>query len=275
MTITQHARALLSAGCVFVAAGHAHAGAWTQAQGDLLAISNQVYFTSDAFWDLDGDKQSQSRFNKYEINPYLEYGLRDDITLGANLFLQYVRQDINGQSEDNIGLADTELFLRKRLYKDDNWVISLQPLLKLPSQFSDDDALPRGGSSPWDAELSLMAGYSFKALARYHFVDSRIAYRKRANSLRDQVKLEAKLGWQLYDGFYVIPAAYATLSTDLPDNATFQQSGELDYDLYKLELTGLYKLDDSRFVQAGGFAHVDGRNTGKGYGFMLSIGQTF
>src|SRR6185369_5643836 len=129
------------------------AGAWLQPKGDGLFILQKSYYTTDKYFDRNGDMQTQPRFTKWETQPYLEYGVLNNLTVGGTFYAQHVHQS----SHDKLGIADPELFVRVGLYDDGTQLISLQPLLKLKSQYRN-QTLPRGGSSSTDEELSLFYG---------------------------------------------------------------------------------------------------------------------
>ena len=268
--------------CSLFIASQAYAGAWNQPRGDLYLALSEFYYTNDTYFDLDGDKQSQGRFFKSELNPYIEYGISDEWTVGANLFFHYVEQEttqtlsVGGTTvnitadEFNYGLGDSEFFARYQLYRDNDYVLSIQPLIKTPAVYAY-DRLPKAANEDWDAEVSLLGGTNFRWRGYDHYIDTRIGYRKRFDPLLDdQLKLDAKVGIRLDPYWTLIPAAYATLSTDLPKQATFSQSGQNDYDLAKLETMIQYRFPDRPLsVHAGGFYHVWGRNAGSGGGLFI------
>lgn len=279
----RHRVAIYLATTLFILPLKAFAGAWTQAEDGLLYVNTLAFYTSDAYLDLDGNKTSQPNFNKAESNHYIEYGWQDEWTIGANLFLQYLQQESTTTSGsvtythwvDNAGIGDTELFTRYRLKQGAHYVLSLQPLIKLPSYYTK-DPLPKGGSDSFDAELSLQAGYSFELWDNHHYLDTRIGYRHRFdNALRDQWKLDIKAGISIAPQWQFIPAIYTTLSHDMPNTATFTESGQNDYHLLKLESSVLYEYSNNLYLQFGGFAHIAGRNTGQGHGLMLSTGYNY
>ncbi len=242
-------------------------------------------YQSDSYFDEQGNRQSQGDFSKYEINPYLEYGLSDSLTLGVNLFAQYLQQDVSetinfGQrgsithhyTAENIGLTDSELFARQRLWQRNGLVISFQPLVKFPSLYHADH-LPKGGSDSFDIENSLLTGYSFPLWDRYHFIDLRLGYRHRLDTLlNDQIKADAKLGIAIDESWYLIPAITYTHATAHTPQIAFAESGLNDYDLLKLECSVLFRVNPELYFSAGAFAHASGTNTGEGYGIMISTG---
>lgn len=252
------------------------AGAWTRDAGDLLLVTTGVYYSSDRYFDQDGQTKPQGEFSKYELNPYLEYGLTDSLTLGANFFAQYLEQEaITGESNDNWGLTDTELFARQRLLQGESWVVSFQPLIKLPSFYYHDE-LPKGGNNRFDLEASLLGGYSFSLWSLYHYADIRFGYRHRLDyRLHDQLRMDAKLGLSLSDRWQLIPALAYTHALGNTQSSAFAESGLNDYDLLKVECSLLYRWNEQLYLSAGLFSHMDGTQTGKGHGMMVSTGYQF
>ncbi len=261
---------LLSTIIAILPLASAHAGAWTQEKGRGLFIASGSYYTSDERIDNSGNKQSQPTYSQYLLNPYLEYGLYDGITAGANLMLQRTQQS----GRHNYGIGDSEFFLRARLWRQDGFVISAEPMLKLPSPDSNRDTPKIGGDDP-DAGLGLSAGYGFPAWGQHHFVNFDAQYRHRFGTPNDQVNIAATAGFGISPTLMLLPQAFITLRTDTPAVATFTQSSGDDYNLYKLQLTAVYKITADTSVQFGGFSHVDGKNTGLGHGVLLALWKSF
>ena len=104
-------------------ASSAFAGAWTQDPGNGLFILNGLYYSADKLWDNSGHKQSQPTYSKYELDPYLEYGLADGVTIGTNLSLQRAHQD------GHLLLQHLHLHLRQAETEQSLRVLDLLPLL--------------------------------------------------------------------------------------------------------------------------------------------------
>lgn len=248
----------------------AHAGAWTQADGEGLAIMQASYFSSGEYFDVDGSLAEQDELKKYELQPYIEYGVRDWLTLGGSTYLQRV-----GQSGDNnYGIADTELFARARIWQNGGRVIAVQPLVKLPSLYHD-DAPPRGGSKALDMELSLLYGENMPLISDRDYLDIRAGYRQRGRGLAAQWRGDIAFGMNLTDKLQIIPAFRAIVATEIDDAAAFSEDGEQDFDLYKAELTLAYHLNDQRWLQLTVFDHIAGMQTGAGRGISLGIAERF
>lgn len=246
------------------------AGAWLQPEGKGQWIAQSSYYTNNEFFDANGARTNQDRFTKYELQPYVEYGLTPLLTVGASAYLQQVSQS----GENNYGIADPEIFSRSVLWKSDHEVLSLQPLIKFKSRFAD-EGVPRGGSRSTDIELSLLYGRSVHWLSNNDFIDLRGGYRYRANRLNDQWRFDAMAGIEVAPDWLILPAVRAIISTDLQDKTTFSENGDQDFDLYKAELGIGYRMGPDRMLTATGFTHVYGAQTGNGLGIILSVMQNF
>ena len=254
---------------LLLSATAAHAGAWLQDAGHGQFIAQATYFTSDAYYNSSGHRIAQPTYDKYEFMPYAEYGVSKNLTIGGLASVQYDTQ--NGR--DNTGLADPEIFLRTSLYRDDVQVLSIQPLIKFDSAFTQAGS-PRGGSSSTDLELSLLYGRNLHLISARDYLDIGGGYRYRSTYLNDQYHADAALGLGLTPRLQLIPAVHAITATKKP-NAPFSENGDQDYSLLKLEATARYSLTQTQAVGLTVFDHVDGRQTGNGTGATLSFAQQF
>jgi hypothetical protein len=248
----------------------AFAGAWVQKQGHGEFIANATYFTTDEYYDRNGDSTSQTRFDKFELQPYLEYGVTKSITLGGSLFLQ---RAVQGDKHNN-GIADPELFLRKQIYRDNKNVVSLQPLIKFASNFNH-EATPRGGSGSTDAEISLLYGRNLNLISPRDYADFRLGYRTRSDDLNDQIRADAALGLRVSDAWEIIPGLRYVKATSLGSATAFSENGEQNYDLLKAELGANYYLNNTRSLRANLFSHVAGKQTGSGQGVTVGYAVKF
>ena len=255
---------------LLVAPSAVFAGAWVQPKGDGLLITQATYYSTDTYFDANGDAQSQPTYRKYELQPYAEYGTTDWLTIGGSAYAQSVAQ--SGGS--NHGIADPELFAKLRIWNDEKQTLALQPLLKLRSVFSSDNN-PRGGSRSTDAELSLLYGRSMPLLTPRDYVDVRLGYRMRNRGLSDQLRADAVAGLKLTEHVEIAPALRSVMATKPTDVAAYSENGDLDYHVIKAEVTAIYHLDATQWLQAGMFKHVAGMQTGDGYGVTLGYAQRF
>lgn len=274
-------RILLTCAAMAAPLHAAFAGAWLQPEGKGQFIMQAAYYSSDEFFDRNGQLQLQARFRKYELQPYVEYGLTRDWTIGATGYLQHVSQ---GGGSNN-GIADPEFFARTQLWGDDYNHLSIQPLIKLRSEF-ESDGNPRGGSRSTDAELSLLYGRSgldrlgigalgWNLFGPNDYIDTRVGYRYRGNRLHDQWKTDAALGIQLAPNWTAVTAMRGIFATKIPAGGAFSENGDQDYDLAKVEAGLNYRYSDTKTFGVTAFNHVYGRQTGSGSGVILSYMQGF
>lgn len=252
----------------------AFAGAWTQDAGKAKVIVTGSYYDSSDYYNNSGHKQSQPNYHKYELGSYMEYGLYDDVTLGANLSLQRAQQNVPGGSDlSNWGIGESEFFLRKRLYSKDGLVASVEPMFKLPPPSSGD--LPKLGAPTPDVGLGGSVGYGTALFGYNHFANLDTQYRHRFGDQKDQVRMAATMGIGVAPSWTVMPQAFLTYRMADSNRATFTQSTADDYNLTRLQLSGVYTVADDTKLQAGAFADVDGKQAGVGRGVLLSVWKNF
>ena len=252
---------------------HAFAAAWTQEAGHSQFIYSHPYYNAGSFFDAGGHRQPQGTFVKHEENLYAEYGLRDGLTVGGSLSFNELRQKTPTGSITATGFTDPELFIRKRLWRNDHSVFSLQPLVKVPLPHGD-GALSLGTEQP-DAELRALYGYGVEAGGLQHFADVEAAYRVRGGAPSDELHLDATLGLRPRPDILVLGQAFSTFSVNAPTNPALNLASCSDYDLVKLQLSAVKTFHERYAVQAGVFDNIAGKNTGAGGGAMISLWVSF
>ncbi|MBY0406217.1 MAG: hypothetical protein K2Q01_00875, partial [Rickettsiales bacterium] len=199
------------------------AGAWTQDVGHANVIVTASRYASSDFYNSNGNRTAQADYRKYELNPYIEYGLYDGVTLVGNLSLQSAEQDVaGGFTRHSWGLGESEFSVRARLWQGYGFVVSAEPMVKLPPP--DSSTLPPLGSPNPDAGLTGSVGYGMDAWGQHHFANLDTQYRHRMGRQRDQVRVNATVGIGVARDWVVMPQAFLTLRTDDPQVASFTQS---------------------------------------------------
>jgi len=251
------------------------AGAWTQPQSEAQLIITGSYYSSDSYWNNLGSKQHQPNYTQYALNPYFEYGLTDSLTAGTNLLLERAHQNSATNSySPHYGLGDSEFFLRQRLWQNNGFVVSAEPMVKLPAP-ENSHAQPQLGGSSADAGMGLSGGYGFKACGLDHFIDLDTQYRYRFGTPKDQARFNATLGVGVTQRLTIMPQLFTTYRLTSPRNAAFTDSSADDYNLVKLQLSGVYKLGEKTSVQLGVFDNAAGRNAGGGTGIFIAFWEHF
>ncbi|TAE33727.1 MAG: hypothetical protein EAY65_04330 [Alphaproteobacteria bacterium] len=262
------------------------AAAWTQAKGEHLLIASYRFYQAQSFFDVDRQKQPKNgRFSKDEWQLYHEYGWRDGVTLGKELAFSRqrdVQRDVFARTpEDRLrivefsGITQAEYFATIQLWRDDEWAVALQPRIGIPSYFFDDppDDLVTDNFS---VQMAASVGHNFTLMETTgHFFDMSAAYRHRTGQLLDQYMLHVVAGLKLNDDWMLLPEIHYTGASGAIDRNIMTITGQNDYELTKMQGTIRYQWLHDVAVQIGGFAHIDGMNTGGGGGALVSVWLIF
>lgn len=267
--------------CMFVfmllgSAAQGFASAWTLPEGSGKLITTATRYRADDRFDASGNRAPQPEFRKAELNPYVEYGWSDRLTLGGSALMQRIanRAATPGQ-QVNYGITDAELFLRRRLWQTAGIVLSAQPLVKLPRLEARDNAAALGSPHP-EAALSLHAGFDFSHGKLNHYADFSLGYRKRFGESSDQIAYTETIAFSPAKPLTVLLQSFGTYSMEGTfDPSSFTLSSRDDYHLLTLQASVVYHMDSRTSVQLGAFDHVMGANTGSGHGFLFAVWRNF
>ena len=280
----------------------ASAAAWTQRKGAGQAILSLGAYQSSYYFDNKNHIQSSnSTFTKYEFNPFFEYGLTDDMTIGANPLFQHWQNDRANTYPDSNSrqcytdsttsgeIIESEFMLRKKLLESGNAVLSIQPLFKTPCISVNGNSI----STPWNSyetELRLLGGYGFKwdpqgkkrpFAGQHHFIGLEAAYRKRNGEYSDQVKIDGTAGFRPNDNFLILGQFFSVISTrEEFVGYTENTEGSFIQDIddscnLKLQLSGIMQVTKTASVQLGIYSDVWGKNYSQGGGVLASLWQGF
>lgn len=265
----------------------AHAGAWTLPTAKWQSYHDFIYYSTDYYYDAYGDRFDQPRYRKVEQGSRFEYGWSDDLTAGLSFSLAAVegtKSFFFGQQSQfttpirvdvtlwNYGIADPKLYLRHRLWHDDEAVISAQATLKFPSFFEHAN-FPRTGSDKFSYEMRFLAGHNFNWFNGSQFGNLETAYEFRPHNSGDLIHADASFGWELDDNWMILPQVFSTWRTGDGSNR-FTQSGDDSYDLIKPQLSAIYQLNQRIGLQVGAFHHAYARNSGGGSGIIVGLWVT-
>ena len=260
--------AVASAAVWLCATSIAHAGAWLQPPGKGLTIMQATYFTGDEFFNADSEREAQSRFSKFELQPYVEYGLTEKITIGGSVFLHRVQQS----GDTNDGLADSTLFVRTAIWQNATDIVSVEPRIKLPSAY-ENGGEPRGGSRSVDGELSLLYGRNQPIIHAKDYLDSRMGYRWRSRGLAPVWLGDITLGLHASERITLLPALRIWYADEAGD--AFAQTGDQDSRYMKAELGIAYALDTTRSLLLTLADIIEGTNAGAGSSISIGYAEQF
>ncbi len=250
-------------------AAHAAPGAWLQPEGEGQMITSALLYGSAERFDTQGQRVSAGHYSKREINPYVEYGVDEALTVGGSAFLQAVESG----DDTNYGIAELELFARTPLLTFDRGVVSLQPMVKLPGLRS--EASPALGSTHPDVGLSVISGMHYSVWGTPIFMESETGVRLRAGAPGNQYRAHTTLGVQVTPDVLLLAQGFSTWRSIDMAMATFTQSSADDYDLVKAQGSAVYQYTPALAFQFGIFADVYGRNTGAGQGALVAVWSRF
>lgn len=247
---------------------------WTPRPGQLKLFPSVSYFGTDSQFDASGDRHEFDRggeFQQFESRLYFEYGLVDRLALVGNAFLGVASFSTRDESLSNTGLGPPELALRYRLTGSGApLVASVQAAVKLPEATS---GRPRLGNEQTDLEGRLLLGSSIPLGRPGGFWALEGAYRHRTEGFADDFRFAGTLGLDLAEGTRVELQSTGIVAVE---DVTLRESGlnpnlRPDFDLVRVQGSLVQRLAGSTRLQAGGFGHVSGRNTGAGAGAFLSL----
>ncbi len=249
----------------------AFAGAWMQPKDEFASYLTVTRYKTAKLFDRDGKEQSQSSYQKTELNGMVEYGYSDDLTIGGAFFLQQVaaEQGARGIPKKANALIDPSLHARYKMPDLGAWVTSLQTSLTLPDLMNKQDQ-DIFGPRQMDVELRALMGRNFDLFERRHFVNLEGGYRHRLEEPGDEWRFDSTLGIRVSDRHLVLLQWFETMSVDgVGSNSLAANS--LNYDLTKLQASYVVSRREWVDIQVGAFMNVRGRNTGAGHGFLTSL----
>lgn len=261
---------------MFVAAG-ADASAWTRARGQYLFVVPVEYSVAGKQFDSNGDKIDRLRFQQVQIGPYLEYGLTDTLTIGAQPNYRWVRQEVAlGEDAHNSGLADVNVFARYRIWGKGAAAFSAQALVKAPVESDETEIAPLGFDQV-DVEGSLLYGNSHEAASGRIFYNLDVGYRKRFKTPSDEVHGNGYVGWSPRGNrwSFVLASNNSFGLSNEEDNLFEALTARPDYRRNQAQLSASYRLSETASVVGGGFTTFSGRDVGVAHGAFISLVFSF
>ncbi len=273
---------------------NAIAAAWTQGQGKGQAIFTLNANQSLHSYHVNGDIATTDRISRqYEFSPFVEYGIDNDTTIGANPTLKYNQVISANSPKINTSVFESEIFIRRKLLEFGNAVFSVQPLIKTPAIISSDSGTVIDGNS-YEAEIRALAGYGFKFdkklfidtsrsfSGQNHFVNIEVAYRKRNNGNTDVVKIDGTAGFRRNESVLFLGQFFSDIGVreHTPPESDPKAAAYIDRDInVKLQFSGVMQISQITSVQlgvyTGAYTEVT-ENRIRGYqGILISLWKGF
>lgn len=252
--------------------GPARGGAWTRAEGEGQLILSSGRRTSPAGALVGGASERDLTLAQL----YVEYGLLDDLTLGASAYVEIAPVD----AED--GSAGAAFFARKRLWQDDRGnVVSVQGAVSLPFEKLISDSFARSKpDSVTEFQLRALYGKSWWGDWGNAFLSTEAGYHLRSEGAPDELRLDATAGFEphrccmaLFSLYTAVPLGNRTGSDS---RTSLKMAPSFAYTLWP-EIARNAKKPSGRVfpstIQIG--LDYDVLNPGDGLGVFVSIWKRF
>ena len=246
-----------------------HAGAWALEKDARQTIITAVYDSANRRFDDTGALKTGSKYEKLETRIYAERGLTDTITLVSGGGFQKVDLQSQGLAPQSyLGLVPTELGLRKQFVRRGNFVFSAQGSVIFSSA---GENMPEAklGDGSINYEIRALAGRSFTLSNRSGFMEVQTAYRARPNESSDEWRLDLTTGLDVRPNLQLLAQAFAISS------ANPRAGGVIPYKSVKLQPSLVYRANDMRSYQIGGFATTSGEYALAERGLFIGLWQKY
>jgi hypothetical protein len=252
----------------------AYAGAWVQPEGAVFVSLKTLVTTTDRFFDENGNiHQRGGWFTKYEVNPYLEYGLTERDTVSVNILAQRLTDSATDAA--TTGLADLELGWRRSLWRSDTTILSAQLTAFIPTGYSLEDS-PNLGYDRLGLEPSLWVGRGFRLGERNGYLEAQTGLRWYAGYPSEQLRAQATGSYDLFP--WLSPFATLELHYGLGNGKDREEGGQTivaDYRLLKGILGAVIPVTERLRLTAAWQQHLWGENTGLDGGAYVGVWVLF
>lgn len=246
----------------------AYAGAWVQKQDSWLVIIRNEWYSSSHYWDQQSVRRKGGDYRKWELNPYIEYGLTKKLTFGLSPFFRQAYSDGNKAGFD---LGDIQMLGRYAIWQSDYSSFSNQLRFNIPLQSlngSQQVYQPLSEGQYWLEERLLYGtGGQFAGFYRsFWYINVESAYQMKFSGAADALHLDVSMGWKS-------PGQIWRITIKLLNQWSLRNQRErydLDYDLHSIEPSISYALTQSISFEVGFKHDVYGRNVGQGNAIFLS-----
>jgi hypothetical protein len=259
-------RALILAAIFIVfATARAHAGAWTVEEGAVQTITTTTISNASKAYDASGKATEPVRYNKVLTQAYIEYGLRNYVTVFAAPEYARARSGAPGGPVKGASAAAIATGARVRLMKD-HGVLSLEGSYKTAGAF--DTSVSVNQESGRQFELRLLYGTNFSLFGHEGFADFEIGQRWIAGARPDETPLDVTLGYRPWRGGTILLQSF---------NIVAAGNGRPPYRYYrshKLSASLVQRIYRSTSVQIGGFFSPAGQGALDEAGFSFAVWES-
>ena len=252
--------------------GGAAAAPWTRPQAELLVISQTGVFASRERVSSGGRNVSQ-RFERFETDLYVEYGVTDNLMLGGKAIYGASRLRRGGMETDTAsGVSDYGGFVQYQFLRDDRQAASVRVGAFSPSSL-DDGARAETAADGVDADIALLYGRNLDIAPFGVFVGVDAGYRRRFGDAADQIRLQADIGAKPGARWMILTQIFGEFSVS---NET---GSGADFDIVKITPSVVRRFGDPQTgrwsVQLGYSEEIAGRNVALGRRAFIGLWTFF
>ncbi|MEM9043563.1 MAG: hypothetical protein AAGC81_02630 [Pseudomonadota bacterium] len=251
---------------VIVLAHQARAGAWTRNEGEGLLI----FSTGRQVAPISALASGLAEEDSNTTQVLVEYGLFEDLTLGATLFADLSTDDLSQ------GTLSAGIFARKRLWKGEKSLLSAQIGYAHPfEEFVSDTFGANNLDSAPEIEMRLLYGHSLWGDWGSAFASVEGGYDLFLEDRQDEIRADLTLGYQPWRCCLFLMSAFGTVPTG-DDDPSFKLAPSFAYTLWP-EIDRNGKKPEGpirpRTIQFG--INYDLLNADDGLGVQISFWRRF
>lgn len=259
--------------------GALSASAWTSEKGHGQAILTTSWFETNRGYDMSGKLQRfgfNGRFRKFDVNPYVEFGVSNRTTVLVNAFVPSLRYSNDYGEARSAGLGDVETGVRHRLTsRSARTVVSVQGLIAFPTYSV--DRTPPPGNHQIDYEPRVLVGRGYQLETANLFWGAETAMRFRTGAPADQWRMDGTVGAGVHRRLMLMGQVFGIMG--LRNGAKFgpgtNPNVQSDFDMFKVQTSAVFRVSSNLRLQTAYFQTIAGRNTGFSRGVVLSFWHNF
>lgn len=252
----------LAAAVFLLCATDAFAGAWTQPEDNIQTFSTFTYSRADRSYDAHSNATIPIRYTKLLTQTYIEYGVRDWLTLTADP--EYAKAE-SGPPGGPIEVANAFAIgagARVRLM-DDHGVFSVEGSYKSAGAF--DTSVSVNQESARQFEIRALYGTNFDVFGKTAFADLELGQRFVAGARPSETPIDLSVGLHITEHTMILAQSFNVIAGgDSKPPYSYYRS-------HKVQLSVVQHLWGHLSIQVGGFVSPLGQNALKEQGLSIAL----
>lgn len=245
----------------------AEASPWPREQGRLFVSAKANYFESTGAAPLP-EAPAAARFERFDSDLYLEYGLSRRITLAAKVVYGEAEFFDGFERRRVDGFAEFESGVQYAILHGGADALSVKVSAATPTRF-ENGGRPGVVSDGIDAEIRALYGRTLMSRPVKAFATVEAAYRRRFGDGADQARADLLLG--IEPGRRLL----ALLEAQSRRSMRNEEPGGADYDVLIAQPSIVWRATRRFALQAGASLEIAGRNLDRGSGYFLALWSEF